>query len=121
MFCPNESLLVVCNYFWFEIQSIRVQIREEQVLESSPYQSSVLSFQSIPTTVGGSTPLPTNHLPPLRIKNNDIVFEKTLIGTVTSKLEASFIITSIYSMLDLANSKFVVSNSLLFQTQNHLP
>ncbi|XP_078367466.1 uncharacterized protein LOC144651409 isoform X2 [Oculina patagonica] len=66
-------------------QSIRVQIREEQVpLESSPYQSGAVSFQSIPTAVAGGTPLPTNHLPPLRIKNKDIVFEKTLIGTVTT-------------------------------------
>ncbi|KAJ7319161.1 hypothetical protein OS493_036674 [Desmophyllum pertusum] len=65
-------------------QSIRVQIREEQVLESSPYQSGALNFQSIPTTIAGSTPLSTNHLPPLRIKNKDIVFVKTLIGTVTT-------------------------------------
>ena len=98
-----------------------MQIREEQVLESSPYQSSVLSFQSIPTTVGGSTPLPTNHLPTLRIKNNDIVFEKTLIGTVTSKLEVSCMISSIYSMLGLANLNSVVLNSMSFQTQNCVP
>jgi len=65
-------------------QSIRVQIREELVMESSPYQSSVLSFQSMQTTVAGNTPLPTNHLPLLRIKSKDIVFEKTLIETVTT-------------------------------------
>ena len=35
--------------------------------------------------VTGNTPLPTNHLPPLRIKNKDIVFERTMIGTVTSE------------------------------------
>ena len=66
-------------------------------MESSPYQSSALSFQSIPTTVtvAGGTPLPTNHLPLLRIKNKDIVFEKTLIGTVTSESEISFIFLSI--------------------------
>lgn len=81
------SLVMVSNHFWYLIQSIRVQIREEQVpLESSPYQSGALSFQSIPTAVAGGTPLPTNHLPSLRIKNKDIVFEKTLIGTVTCEL-----------------------------------
>lgn len=73
-----------------------MQIREELVMESSPYQSSVLSFQSIQTTVAGNTPLPTNHLPLLRIKNKDIVFEKTLIETVTSESEISFMILSIY-------------------------
>ena len=65
-----------------------MQIREEQVpLESSPYQSGALSFQSIPNAIAGGTPLPTNHLPPLRIKNKDIVFENTLIGTVTSEFK----------------------------------
>ncbi|XP_022796822.1 uncharacterized protein LOC111335223 isoform X4 [Stylophora pistillata] len=65
-------------------QTIRVQIREERILESSPHQSGTSNFQSIPTMVTGNTPLPTNHLPPLRIKNKDIVFERTMIGTVTT-------------------------------------
>ena len=73
-----------------------MQIREELVMESSPYQSSVLSFQSMQTTVAGNTPLPTNHLPLLRVKNKDIVFEKTLIETVTSESEISFLILSFY-------------------------
>lgn len=65
-------------------QSIRVQIREEQVLESSPVQSGVTNFHSLPTADSGGTPLPSNHLPALRIKNKDISFEKTLIGAVST-------------------------------------
>ena len=67
------------------MQAIRVQIREERILENSPHQSGTSNFQSIPTMVTGNTPLPTNHLPPLRIKNKDIVFERTMTGTVTSE------------------------------------
>ncbi|XP_068724654.1 centrosomal protein of 192 kDa-like isoform X2 [Montipora capricornis] len=65
-------------------QSIRVQIREEQVLESSPLQSSENTFHSLPSATSGTTPLPSNHTPPLRIKNKDIIFEETQIGTVST-------------------------------------
>ena len=86
-----------------------MQIREELVMESSPYQSSVLSFQSMQTTVAGNTPLPTNHLPLLRIKSKDIVFEKTLIETVTSESEISFLILSFY----------ILSGGMLIYKEKH--
>jgi len=56
-------------------------------MESSPLQSGVLNFHSLPTAPSGGTPLPSNHLPPLRIKNKDVMFESTVIGTVTSELD----------------------------------
>ena len=73
----------------FVIQPIKVQIREEQVLESSPVQSSenTKSFYSLPSWAAGGTPLSSSNSPPLRIKNKDVTFEKTLAGTVSSELK----------------------------------
>ncbi|XP_074619097.1 uncharacterized protein LOC141877946 isoform X2 [Acropora palmata] len=67
-------------------QPIKVQIREEQVLESSPVQSSenTKSFYSLPSWAAGGTPLSSSNSPPLRIKTKDVTFEKTLAGTVSS-------------------------------------
>ena len=89
-----------------------MQIREEQVLESSPLQSGTVSFQSIPTTAAGGTPLPSNHLPPLRIKNKDVVFETTLIGTVTSK-------SSVINILLLLSSKQTTNRHLFLFITTH--
>ena len=62
-----------------------MQIREELILDSSPYHPGSVSFQAIPTTTAGNTPLPIDHLPPLKIKNKDVEFVKTQIGKVSSK------------------------------------
>ena len=84
--------------FFVLIQSIRVQIKEEQVLESSPLQSGALNFQSIPITASGGTPLPSHHLPPLRITNKDVMFGATLIGTVKS-MSSVIIFVFVYSFI----------------------
>ena len=84
--------------FFVVIQSIRVQIKEEQILESSPLQSGALNFQSIPITASGGTPLPSHHFPPLRITNKDVMFGATLIGTVKS-MSSVIIFVFVYSFI----------------------
>ena len=84
--------------FFVLIQSIRVQIKEEQILESSPLQSGALNFQSIPITASGGTPLPSHHLPSLRITNKDVMFGATLIGTVKS-MASVIIFFFVYSFI----------------------
>lgn len=87
----NLFFLFLINYFHVLsiIQPIKVQIREEQVLESSPVQSSenTKSFYSLPSWAAGGTPLSSSNSPPLRIKNKDVTFEKTLAGTVSSEFK----------------------------------
>ena len=86
-----NKLLLLINYCHVLciIQPIKVQIREEQVLESSPVQSSenAKSFYSLPSSAAEGTPLHLNKSPPLRIKNKDVTFDKTLAGTVTSEFK----------------------------------
>ena len=84
--------------FFVLIQSIRVQIKEEQVLESSPLQSGALNFQSIPITASGGTPLSSHHLPSLRITNKDVMFGATFIGTVKS-MAPVIIFVFVYSFI----------------------
>ena len=93
----RQEAVIQITFFVF-IQSIRVQIKEEQILESSPLQSGALNFQSIPITASGGTPLPSHHLPSLRITNKDVMFGATFIGTVKS-MASVIIFVFVYSFI----------------------
>lgn len=70
-------------------KSIRVQIREEVVLENSPYQPGALTLLPLEAKEGITpfTPaLPTSHLPPLVVRTKQIMFEETVAGKETGKL-----------------------------------
>lgn len=65
-------------------KAVRVQIREEVVLENSPYQPGTVALQVLESKEGGATPftpaLPTCHLAPLVVKNKQMQFDDTLSG-----------------------------------------
>jgi hypothetical protein len=75
-------------------RAVRVQIREEVVLENSPYQPGVLTLQALETIEGAPTPftpaLPTSHLPPLVIKTKQVQFGETVAGKESGKLNCSW-------------------------------
>ncbi|EDO34535.1 predicted protein [Nematostella vectensis] len=62
---------------------IRVQIREELVLENSPFQPGTSQLKPLDTgmaTPFTSAPLPSSHLPPLVVKNKRVEFAETVVG-----------------------------------------
>ncbi|XP_032230140.2 uncharacterized protein LOC5505880 isoform X2 [Nematostella vectensis] len=62
---------------------IRVQIREELVLENSPFQPGTSQMKPLDTgmaTPFTSAPLPSSHLPPLVVKNKRVEFAETVVG-----------------------------------------
>jgi len=69
-------------------KAVRVQIREEVVLENSPYQPGTVLLQALETKEGSATPftpaLPTTHLAPLVVKNKQLLFQDTSSGKESS-------------------------------------
>ena len=70
--------------FFDHVQAVRVQIREDLVLENSPYQPGSNTLQSLSPNTALVTPynplLPTSHLPSLRVDPKVISFDETHTG-----------------------------------------